>query len=95
MHQAKNIVHEKGGIPLEKEQCVSIFPSNSPNPPLKKRERGISPFSKGGLRGITAGLLFFTVYTFTLSYLWQRLLNLYTKNPLASILLNQTYDNEG
>ncbi|TLD41856.1 MAG: hypothetical protein JETT_1873 [Candidatus Jettenia ecosi] len=31
--------HKKGGIPLEKEQHVSMFPSNPPNPPLKKGEK--------------------------------------------------------
>ncbi|TLD42443.1 MAG: hypothetical protein JETT_1278 [Candidatus Jettenia ecosi] len=48
---------------MEKEQRMSMLPSNPPYPPLKKGEQGISPFFKGGSRGITGGLLFFTVST--------------------------------
>ncbi|TLD40470.1 MAG: hypothetical protein JETT_3282 [Candidatus Jettenia ecosi] len=39
--------HEKGGIPLEKEQCMSLFPSNPPYSPLKKGEKK-DKFRKGG-----------------------------------------------
>ncbi|GAB64089.1 hypothetical protein KSU1_D0780 [Candidatus Jettenia caeni] len=53
---------KKEAILLEKEQGVSLFPSNPPYPPLKKGEQGISPFSKWGSRGIIGGLLFFTIY---------------------------------
>ncbi|TLD42425.1 MAG: hypothetical protein JETT_1260 [Candidatus Jettenia ecosi] len=39
--------HKKGGIHLEKEQGASMFPSNPPNPPLKKAGKK-DKFRKGG-----------------------------------------------